>query len=311
MVHPLAGFLGRKTKRLDFSRANCALASSPFRRIKLHGHDPSGGRHKKPSIAARANPCFVVLSLYTGPIGLGVGARKEGLMVTKSIQHAFILLVLLGQSFAEAQSDRYEGPSGGFYPPVAPWPPEMFFRYHHASTALEGALRGMAALRHADGSYLMSASQAAILNEQARWLALDNRQRWIEFRIGLRHWREFDRQARVAKKRKANESRRQTRYAVYQLGSDQFDRISGQIYWPRMLRAAEYRLPRQRLNSLFRASAADVISATERRDETDRTIEDLRRALRSARLRFGRKEYDASNCFLNGLDYENEFGTQT
>jgi hypothetical protein len=187
----------------------------------------------------------------------------------------------------------------------------MFLRYHHASTAQEGALRGRAALRQADGNYLLSYSQAAILAEQHRWLALSNRQRWIEYRIGWRLWRDIEREARVAKKRHSNELLRPSKYAVYRLHSTQLDRATGQLTWPRALQAAEYNDLRQQLNSLFRYRVAYGSDESSIQNEIESCIARLRQDLRRSRGRLDGEQYFAAQRFLNGLLYESISKSQT
>ncbi len=228
-------------------------------------------------------------------------------MFACKLTHACVLWVAVLQATAVAQTERYSGPPGGHFPPVPPYPPDMFFTYDHASTAMEGALRGMAALRYADGSYLVNASQAAILREQARWLALDNKRRWVEYRIGLRIWREFERQARVTKKRIKNETNRAAKLAVYRLDSNELDRITGRISWPQLLQAAAYDDLRRKVDVLCRHKGAGYdLPAAVAKCEISECVERLRRALRADRSQLDKSEYLAAQNFLCGLKYEHQ-----
>lgn len=228
-------------------------------------------------------------------------------MFASKLTLACILWVAVIQATALAQGERYSGPAGGYFPPVPPYPPDMFFTYHHASTAREGALRGMAALRYADGAYLVSASQAAILQEQARWLALDNQRRYIEYRIGLRLWREFERQAQSAKKRSRNEARRPAKLATYELSSQELDRATGQILWPVVLQSAAYDELRLQVDELFRYVVQYGVADEVTQREIRCCVEQLRRALRNNRRETNRSEYLAAQNFLCGLKYEGQF----
>lgn len=90
------------------------------------------------------------------------------------------------------------------FTPTPSWPVEMFFNYHHASTAEEGAQRGRAQVIQAEANYLLNASQAGILNQQARSLALDNDQQWVEDQIARKEWRETESKKRIAEARSHN-----------------------------------------------------------------------------------------------------------
>jgi hypothetical protein len=88
----------------------------------------------------------------------------------------FTVMMVLAASAAMAQSDyQYnDKPPGPFHQPVTPYPVEMGFSQDHSSTAAEGFQRGRAALIQAWGNFQLSASQAQILWEQARWMDREN-----------------------------------------------------------------------------------------------------------------------------------------
>ena len=147
-------------------------------------------------------------------------------MFATRLSHGFVVLILLSSTTALAQHshDGYGVPSEEFYKPVPPLPPDLHFTYHHASTAAEGWLRGRAALLHAQGNYMLAASQAMICHEQARSLALDNRQRWLEHRFWLKAWHEADLQRRIEARRAQLAARRLSTFGVFMLRPDEINR---------------------------------------------------------------------------------------
>jgi hypothetical protein len=231
-------------------------------------------------------------------------------MFRKELSLGCLLLVLAVQTSARAQPDNYGEPPGDHYQPVPPLPPDLGFTYHHASTAAEGWLRGRAAYIHAMGNYWLSVSQALICREEARWMALTNRQRWIDHCIALRRFYELDRQHRIAERRLANEARWLSVYKVYLLTPDQFNRVTGELVWPEALRAAEYISLRQRLDGLFRQRAGYISLPIGSELELQQCVESLARALRRKVSAAERTEYASAQKFLCGLKYEGKFRTR-
>ncbi len=229
-------------------------------------------------------------------------------MFAKRFKIQMVLIVFVSQmSSAFAWEAGQYGEPSEYFQPVSPLSPELGFSYHHASTAWEGALRGEAEVLHATGSYWLAITQALICREQARALALGNRQRWIEHCIASRNRRALERDRRSSEQRRANEESWSARFAVYRLDDDQLDRTTGAIEWPSALKPAEYAKLRGRLEELFRGQAgygavpftgSDIVRCTN-------TFSD---ELRRHRFEIDRVEYLAAQKFLSGLKYEAELG---
>jgi hypothetical protein len=190
---------------------------------------------------------------------------------------------------------------------VPPLPPELGFSCHHASTALEGALRGAAQLKHATGNYWLALSQASICREEARWLALANRRRFVSDQISLREWRETDRQRRIAERRYANEAVRPAVYEVYRLKPSQLDRSTGAIAWPKVLLAPAYDEERNLLDALFRKEANVGLNFSGNAVGVARYVRRLSENLRRNRASMTRADYFAAEKFLCGVKHEAEF----
>lgn len=228
-------------------------------------------------------------------------------MSAKRYRIACVLIVIVSQaSAAMAQSGGRDGWQTDFYQPVPPLPPELAFTYHHASTALEGALRGESQRIHAAGNYLISQAQAMICREQARALALGNQRRWIEYRVSMRNSYELKRQQSKAALRQINNAKRATRTAVFHLESDQLDLLTGAIEWPVVLQAAEYDDSRVRLQQLFHERAEDAITSAECSRQIARYTRTLSERLLRNRFAVSRGDYFAAQKFLCGLKYEAE-----
>jgi hypothetical protein len=193
-----------------------------------------------------------------------------------------------------------------FYRPVSPLPPELQFTYDHASTALEGALRGQAQVIHASGNYWLSIAQAMICREQARTLDLLNRQRWVEYRIGLHQWLELKRQGHIDDVRRSNDAKRPTKYAVYRLDSTKLDRATGAIAWPTALEAVEFGTLRRQLETLFALRVGGASPAVATASDIAVCTRKLGDALRRHRAELDRDDYLAAQRFLCGLGFEAE-----
>jgi hypothetical protein len=194
------------------------------------------------------------------------------------------------------------------YRPVPPLPAELGFSYHHASTALEGALRGQAAVTHAAGNYWLSVSQAMICHEIARGLAIENDQAWITFRTSNRQRILAGRDRRKAAKHGINEANRQAKYqAAYELTSHQFDRVTGVVEWPQLLRNTEYDGSRSTVEPLIR----ERLECPDDSQSTTALVRELKLARLALRDQIGTvspKEYISAQKFLVGLLYETEYG---
>jgi len=142
---------------------------------------------------------------------------------------------------------RYRAPyANGFYAP---------YGGYHASTALEGALRGKAAVIDAAGRFNRNTAEAAILAEQARTLQLENDEQEV---VSYFNKKALNRDAREAASLptpsvedvlRYNQTRNPNRLSTYQL-----DPVSGAIHWPEVLRLPEFAAGREALQQRIRRS---------------------------------------------------------
>jgi hypothetical protein len=180
----------------------------------------------------------------------------------------------------------------------------------HASTALEGALIGKAAVIDSVGRFRVNDAQANILNEQARALDRENDLLQVQaFHARLeiaRKAREAERARRAAKAIEGQQLLQARQIAlhaaVYRLNTDELNLTTGEIRWPAVLEAAKFAAERARIEELVvrqaRYGADDVVTA-----EIVRASERLARALRAEIGVLPRAEYLAAQKFLVGLKF--------
>lgn len=126
--------------------------------------------------------------------------------------------------------------------------------YNSASTAREGALNGTANVIQAQGQKNVSDSQARINNQDAYSHAIDNSVKSVNA-----FWEKKDiYNARVQQEMEATDQKRNVYLANHGLKSlttDEFDRTTGAINWPKVLDQTQYDEYRRTLDTLFKQRA--------------------------------------------------------
>lgn len=108
--------------------------------------------------------------------------------------------------------------------------------YHHASTAAEGYLRGLADLTSAEGEAATNRAYAAYVAELARAQAIDNRQAAV---TGYWNLRELNRQQRFGTS-KARSVTLPVKTLPQRPTPEQFDADFLVVHWPAALRSEEF-----------------------------------------------------------------------
>src|SRR5262245_37667190 len=183
--------------------------------------------------------------------------------------------------------------------------------YGFSSTALEGALRGKAAVIDALGNFDVNEGQAAILREHARTLDRDNdvqQTAALYAQKGLwQQARDAARQAQAARdaegKVKFAELRATLYKRAYTLSASELNPHTGEIYWPNALQAAKFETDRRRVEQLYRMLVSYPDPQPEVVEEIGRHVDALARALRADICSLPRDEYLAAHKFLRGLKY--------
>jgi len=126
--------------------------------------------------------------------------------------------------------------------------------YNSASTAREGALNGTANVIQAQGQKNVSDSQARINNEDAYSKAIDNSTKSVNA-----FWEQKDiYQARVQQQMAVTDQKRNmylANHGLKSLTTDEFDRTTGAINWPKVLDQSQYDEYRRTLDKLFKQRA--------------------------------------------------------
>ena len=182
---------------------------------------------------------------------------------------------------------------------------------YHASTAVEGYLRGRAAVIQSMGRYNYDTSLALINREEARRMYMLNREQAVETRFAMR---EANIQHRKSLRTPINQERAvrfsQSRMPK-RLTEDQLDSASGSINWPVALAGADFAKQREQLESLFvvRSAGANGLNGGMRRD-VEQTVRLMRGEMKQRIHDMDPSEYLAVRGFLTSMAYEARFAAE-
>lgn len=130
------------------------------------------------------------------------------------------------------------------------------FNYYSSSTAGEGYQRGAAAVISAQGQKNVDDSQARINNQDAYSMALDNSVKSVNT-----YWEKKDiYKQRQAQKDYETAQRRDAflaRNRLEPLSTNQFDRTTGAINWPKVLEQPQYDQYRKVFDEMFKKRAVE------------------------------------------------------
>ena len=202
----------------------------------------------------------------------------------------FCAVVALAQS--EAVYPRGGNQYGGNY--YAP----------RASTAGEGALRGMGDLVRSQGQANLDNSAAAINLTTARSNQINN------YRSGTSAYfdmRELNRRARAAERGPKTTMEQAVRFTQWgkpkPLSSRELDVVTGEINWPMALQSDQFAANRSKLEKVFSSRAASGASGledfTEARDVTQTMLADLKKQVQQVPA----QQYMPAKRFLQSLAY--------
>src|SRR5262245_5587458 len=220
------------------------------------------------------------------------------------------VLALVAAHRVAAQSGDYGSMTGG-PSSYSPYMGSYSAPYGFSSTALEGALRGKAAVIDALGNFDVNEGQAAILREHARALDRDNDvQQTVALFAQQALWqqaRDSARQARAVRdaegKLKFAELRSTVYKRAYSLSATELNPRTGEIYWPAALQALKFETGRRCVERLYPTLASYPDPQPELVEEIGRHVDALVRTLRTDMCNLPRDEYLAAHKFLRGLKY--------
>ncbi len=176
----------------------------------------------------------------------------------------------------------------------------------HASTAEEGALRGMADVTRSAGAANLMNSEASKNWMQGQRMYIENRQYGTETYFNMR---ETNRKARAAEAGPRPTREDLQRYSQARmpdrLSVSELDPLTGQINWPMTLRDDPYSQQRETLNAMYqqRAAAGGYLNA-EQRAEVKKVTESMKAELKANISSYSPNEYLQAKKFIEGLDYE-------
>lgn len=186
---------------------------------------------------------------------------------------------------------------GGFSPPYA--------YVNEVGTAASANLRGMGALVRSQGQFNLDTSMAAINVTEARQRQMDNYKKWTDTYFQVR---EMNRRYRAAERGPRPTMEDLVRFAQAgrpdRLSPSELDPISGEIYWPILLRADAFASERAALQQAFANRAERGAISTEEFAVIDATTEKLKQELREEIGGLPPNQYLAAKRFLESLAFE-------
>ena len=204
------------------------------------------------------------------------------------------------------ESVGYQAPTFPFSAPEA-W-------HHHSSTAYEGALRGHAVLKRAQGERHLLDAQANIANQHARSASYDNDVKFTQSRFQIKEmkeaYRDLQHQRSLERRYRGKQlhgERDRNLAETYRLTEYEFNWKTGAIYWPARIASPRYAAHRHRIailvDQMYRYGlAGDKFY----REELARGCESLREQVReeaTQNKQLRTKEYQDTQRFLVGLKY--------
>jgi hypothetical protein len=176
--------------------------------------------------------------------------------------------------------------------------------YGEVGTPLSSTLKGLGKVIEAEGDYNKSTSEADINWQEAQRMAYDNYVRSVDTWFRLR---QLNRDLRAAETphMSPDEYVRLTRaMGPRPLSPGEFDRVSGQIYWPELLETRYFEPQRLELQSLFTRWVTTGRFGEGGYGEVRRAIEIMLEGLREHVRIVPTDQYVDSRRFLEGLAFE-------
>ena len=180
--------------------------------------------------------------------------------------------------------------------------------YTEPATPYSSAVRAQAEMAMAQGAAAENYARAAIANEQARSVYLENEARMLELRRQRReatHARNEQRKQEQKERaaRRPPPKRRTERYP--RLSSDQIDPLTGEVHWPECLMGDDYGKDRKSVEDALQTQAE--FGAGER---TTKIIYDashrMMLILAPSNSRLGSEAYQTCRKFLTSLSVEGD-----
>ncbi len=180
--------------------------------------------------------------------------------------------------------------------------------YRHASTAEEGAARGIADVIRSQGAANLMNSEAAINIQEARRRYIENRlqgtQTYFEMKQINQQYRDAQRSPPPTQQQaiRMSKSRLPDR-----LSANKIDPLTGQLNWPLGLRMDSLKEDRHRLEDLFAARADKGFLTPDQFIEVKQLTSEMTEEFRKYSQQLGGNASIEARKFLESLDYEAGF----
>jgi len=201
------------------------------------------------------------------------------------------LAVTFSTSLAWSYFQAYD--RGGYYPS------------YHASTAAEGAMRGMGDVIRSQGQANLDNSQAAINLTEAQSRRIANQQQYTDTYFQMR---QTNREARAAERGPRPSSQDIFRYVQMgkpqRLQSQQLDTVTGGIAWPPVLQQDVFSNDRSTLDQAFADRAASGTLSFQNSVAVSQATEAMLETMKEHIKDVPPADYVAARKFLESLAYE-------
>jgi len=165
----------------------------------------------------------------------------------------------------------------------------------------------IAGVIQAKGEAAVNYSRAAINNQEALSMSMDNRKKAVEMRRELRIKGEADRAAYYAKKRVARERRKANKTGTVnpiRLTASQYDPNTGELVWPEILKNSTFIKERDMINAAFTSRNTRTYNRTESHRKVQAAAKKMSRMLKAHVRDIPAKDYMAACKFLKRLQNE-------
>lgn len=142
--------------------------------------------------------------------------------------------------------------------PAIAYPASNWSYVNHSSTPAEGFLRGSASVINAAGQFNYYTSLAEVNRGEAIRRAIENEKLYVKTYFEIKEMR-AQYYEKYGPKPISREIQRLANEAALprDLTDDQYDRSSGTLFWPHILRQVEYEAMRKQVNDLFAARSME------------------------------------------------------
>jgi len=176
--------------------------------------------------------------------------------------------------------------------------------YHHASTAAEGAARGMADVVRSSGAANLMNSEAAINLTTAQSQHIDNRMKATNTYFEMKA---VNKQARWGDKKPFDQQQhlRLTKQGLPErLSAQKLDPLTGKIRWPLGLTMKDLAADRKKMTELFASRAEQGFFDLEQYKEVQSLTVSMRSVLQKHSKELSGSQSIEARKFLESLNYE-------